>query len=497
MCPQQEEIKDIFTTLMNQGLRETRYKNSKLNIIEQEFQYPTGKIIGTRSKQELIGAKGLIIGSIEALMDNHLNLTHITPNVYRSAKNLANGSVKGHSEDNLKQINTFVIDIDNVDKSVITLADIALRGYEVGLRPTLIIHTPKGYHVYFMLKDPLYIKSTDGYNKALNTAKRISLNLRQYYADVIPGVDINCNHFGFFRCPKMDNIVDYSPESRYSLSDFINFSLKYESTRLNTATSSPKGTVYLKQLKNIHEPWFHLLYKCKHIKGYGGHIGRDNAIFTMALHMYASRLSKKETIEMLSHFNKNLNQPLQHSTVIQKINSAYSGKYKGAAKQYIYKLLDTWCEVTDKVKKHLFFRNHAKKREDRIRSHYSEWKQDLYNYVNQHAVKGYLEITTKELCEAIGIPKSTLKEVLKKYNTFIWSATKGKYAKLKITTNKTMINYLLQKNKEDSYSKKMFKYILNKLIGEVPQKQIEASYYIYRRNEKEIGTKDIPYLNTS
>ena len=61
----QEDVHAILATLMNDGLRETRYKKSKLNIVESVSKYRTGKIIVTRSKEELKGAKGLIIGSIE------------------------------------------------------------------------------------------------------------------------------------------------------------------------------------------------------------------------------------------------------------------------------------------------------------------------------------------------------------------------------------------------------------------------------------------------
>ncbi|WP_353055315.1 primase C-terminal domain-containing protein [Staphylococcus aureus] len=472
----QEDVQDILTTLMNNGLRETRYKKSKLNIVEPVSKYRTGKIIVTRSKEELKGAKGVIVGSIEALLDNHPNLTHITPNVYRSAKNLSNGGVKGHSERNLKQINAFIIDIDGVDKSVITLADIVLRGHEVGLRPTLVLHTPKGYHVYFMLKEPIYIKKTSGHNNALDKAKRISLNLRKYYAEVIPGIDVTCNHFGFFRCPNKDNIIDYSPEFRYSMSDFINFSIKYESLNMNESQKHFNNNIIpFKQLKNIHEPWFHLLYNCKHIKGHGEQIGRDNAIFTMALHMYASKLSRAEAIEMLAHFNKNLKYPLEHSIVVQKVNSAYSGKYKGASKLYIYKLLYAWCEITEKIKNRLFFRNHAKARKDRLRSHYSEWKEDLYQYIKSKETNGYLEITTKELCEALGIPKSTLKEVLKKYDTFIWSATKGKYAKLKITTKDIIINNLLKKIKTNNMNIQRLRVELYKFLSGINLSSIEKT----------------------
>ncbi|PEY46588.1 primase C-terminal domain-containing protein, partial [Bacillus cereus] len=71
--------------------------------------------------------------------------------------------------------------------------------------------------------------------------------------------------------------------------------------------------------------------------------GRNNAIFTLSLACYQSKISIKETLDMMDQFNSNLDQPLDHVEVRGIVMSAYSGKYQAAHKDYIDRLLQTYA----------------------------------------------------------------------------------------------------------------------------------------------------------
>lgn len=407
-----------------------------------------GKIIVTETKENLSNVKGHIINPSEIMSWRH-DISHITPNTYYTAGYNKEGKFYGHSDNNLRQINVFAIDIDSVDKSQINLQDILLKGEEVGLQPTLVIDTPKGYHLMFYLKTPLFVtgKSKKERNMFVDRVKRVSTNLRSSYSELISGIDVYCNHFGFFRSPRHDNVLYYNTANIYSYKEFVEFSIEYEKKTIDKRYIN-NNTVPFRRLKTIREPWFNHLYNVTDIAGQGdGIIARDNAIFTMALHLYANKVSKEEATNLMHEWNRKLNLPLQDKVVVEKVNSAYSGRYKGAAKKYILNLLYSWCELANINHNRLFFRKHAKKREERERVHFDEWKQDLYQYINKHAKNGIVKTTRTELCNALGFSKSTLKVLLKDDQMFYSKTTKGKYAVMIIATRKSLVQHALNKVK--------------------------------------------------
>lgn len=487
------DIVSLYESILKSGLRFERYKNSKfVSKNKVNNKYKTGKIAGAFSKEALIDTDYTIFGSVEALVDSHKELTHFTPNVYKTLARSKEGKVFGHSEDNLKQINTFVVDFDGLDKKAITITDIVLCGKDAGLIPTTILDTPKGYQAYFTLKAPVFVKKGHSHkvSGSVTIAKRISQNIREFFNKSIPGVDFSCNHFGFFRCPTEANILYHNDKYMYDFTDLITFSKDFEGVDILKQVEKDKSVKVVKQLKNIHELWFHKLYATRHIEGSGGNIGRDNAIFTMALHMYSCHMPISKTIDMMRKFNENLHKPLQDSVVLQKVKSAYSGNYKGATKFYITELVYTWCELTSEEKNKLFFRNHAKKREDRLRSHYSERVTDLITYIGQNAKNGVVEMSGTAFREAINMPKSTLYDVLNNNDTFIWSASKGRYATIKVTTKSIFFEFIRQQVKQTKALRIAFRMYLKEMVGSINESSINQLYSEYLEVGKILTIKD-------
>ena len=154
-------MKKVYQVIMKDGLRDYRYLNSKIKPINYSEENK-GFIAGFRSKEMLHSSKCFIMTSYESLLDNQDNLTHWTPNPYitLSYKDSARLHVQGHEEEKIRQINTFVIDIDN---RTVNENDILLACLNLGFTPTLVLKTDRGHQVYFVLKNPVYVTAKSGF----------------------------------------------------------------------------------------------------------------------------------------------------------------------------------------------------------------------------------------------------------------------------------------------------------------------------------------------
>ena len=131
-----KELEKLYGSILQNGLRKNKYKNSKnKNALAEKTK---GSIFIYRNKEKMIYQRGLVLTSEEALIDNHENITHWTPNIYRYGTYKENSKVtKGHFERNLKQINVFVLDID---KNNINYCDILSVAYNKHILPTMILN---------------------------------------------------------------------------------------------------------------------------------------------------------------------------------------------------------------------------------------------------------------------------------------------------------------------------------------------------------------------
>lgn len=150
--------------------------------------------------------KGYVITSLESLTEDMDALSHWSPNVfnYLTYTDDQRRYIKGHEEKNLQQINTFVVDIDSKRQSYTEILSAAVE-HSIGA-PTMVLETPKGYQVYFVLETPLFISNKNDF-RGLKVAKRISENIKLSLAKVLHGVDVSCNDFGFFRIPKREHTL--------------------------------------------------------------------------------------------------------------------------------------------------------------------------------------------------------------------------------------------------------------------------------------------------
>ncbi|WP_246027732.1 primase C-terminal domain-containing protein [Lysinibacillus antri] len=474
------QLIDIYNTILHEGLTTYKTKFSKATLparVEAEKAdklHKKGAIFVVRSKADFTstGVKGYIVTSKETLLEDAAGLSHFTPNVYRQFgySDDKRTKIHGFEEKNLLQINTFVVDIDTKQHSV---QEILLTCVDESIgAPTLIVESERGYQVYFVLSEPLFISNKQNF-RGLTVAKRIADNLKKSLQSV--SADLFCNDFGFFRIPKKDNIVWQQLDQTYHMAHLIDWSRRQDDdvARPLFVVPSKFTTTSVTQSE-----WFSKLISAVDIKGEKGQLGRNNAMFTLALVCFSEGWEKERTFDFLDEYNSNLNYPLSLTEVETLLNSAYSGRYKGASKEYIEALLAAYVRGGSAIPVKFNYKGgwhkFKKERKDRERSHYEEWEQDIIAYISvqKSSSEMFLWRSQKEICEAISIPKSTLNEVLKQSQRLLKTTKgKGRNAKTGWTTISLFLQYVLKKAVELSERKGMYRIglqeVVNEWIGEI------------------------------
>ncbi|MGM0285709.1 MULTISPECIES: primase C-terminal domain-containing protein [unclassified Enterococcus] len=409
----------VYTTVLHDGIRKFKYKNSRLKPFSFSEQTGKGAIFAYRSKEHMVEGIGIVITSEEGIIENDNAFSHWTPNVFRYGTYADENRMftKGHSEDNLSQINTFFVDFDTLDPNF-DYGEIILASHELGFMPTMVLRTTHGYQAFYVLDKPAYVTKKSNF-KVINVAKLISNNLRNKLAnDYRFPVDVNANHFGITRMPTEENILFFEPQYRYSFEEWISWSMRVESDKAATY----KNVFELpsnQHFRQVDEPWFRLLMGSEKIKGEKGRYGRNNVIFTLSLAYFSSGYEIEACELAMLEFNDRLVDPLADRELKRIIRSAYSGNYQAAQREKIILLCHEWVDG-NLSEEQLFNKKKGwwkfkKERKVRKYSHSHEWAEDLLAYLNaqSYTYKPYIVSTKKELREELKIPERSLDKVLK------------------------------------------------------------------------------------
>lgn len=475
-----------ISSIVHNGLTINKSKGSKRSLlhqqlvsnIEEESADKKGVHFVVRKKEYLQtdnGVKGYIVTSLESMLNDVETLSHWTPNSYRwgTYTNDNRTHIKGFSEDNLLQINCFVIDID--DHSKVNRNLILNACEEIGLQePTFILKTTKGYQVYFTLTQPCFISNANGF-KSLRVAKRVSRNLKIAFKEKIPATDIGCNDFGFFRIPKEQDLV-YISDKTIDYGNLMTWSMKQgEKITQYNSSSSMENSIDITKRK-----WFDELIHLENIKGGKGKYGRNNTFFTLALACYQSKKSEQYTIDLLDQFNSRLHYPTSMKEVKKSIKSAFSGKYRGVDLDYVKYILQDYADSNYTLKSYAtdmynsdgkvkpqFYKKHKKTRENRKNSHYNEWEEDVIKFINKNIVGSQLEVSYRSLSEALNIPLTSLKHVLNTSKKIVKRVKgKGRYAITKLVTVEILIANCIKKRKENK-NIAHYSILVNQVINDI------------------------------
>lgn len=454
-------LNTIYPLILKDGLRNYKFRNSHLKPVSSVEEGKRGAIFTYRSKAHMIKARGLVLTSMEAIKENQDGFTHWTPNVYRfgSYSDSRRQITRGHAEENLRQINTFVIDFDLSSDDVMTSGDILTAALDLGFMPTLILKSDKGYQAYFVLSEPAYVTAHSQF-KVVKVAKAISQNLRSYFSQTLP-VDMTCNHFGICRIPRTDNIEFFDEEYTYSFQEWLNWSMKQSD--LPFPSKKPNLTVIsgTEGVKQTDEPWYKMLMNESNIKGTKDLMGRNSVLFTLALANFSSGVSQGDCEVVLNEFSLRLDEPVTIGELLKIIASAYSGKYEAASRDYIMLLCRAWVnkdlKAADLFTKQRWYK-FKKKRADRKNSHLYEWKADVMAYLEDffQSEDPFIQTTKKALREALSIPERSLDRVLKALKAdqkIFFTIKSGRGGGIRIASVKAIFLSLLQvkKDRQEAY----------------------------------------------
>ncbi|MFG5604698.1 primase C-terminal domain-containing protein, partial [Enterococcus faecalis] len=120
------------------------------------------------------------------------------------------------------------------------------------------------------------------------------------FAEVLPSVDLGCNHFGIARIPRTDNVVYYYPDLTHDMQRLIQWSMKFEPKR---TYKKPNLNVVTVEMNQIKEQWVKTLIDNPQIVGTKGKLGRNNVIFTLSLAYYASKIEQERCFDDMDVFN--------------------------------------------------------------------------------------------------------------------------------------------------------------------------------------------------
>ncbi|WP_125771811.1 primase C-terminal domain-containing protein [Companilactobacillus furfuricola] len=414
-------IQDAQRLVLHDSLYTYKVKNSRSNIAGQAKETSTkkGAIALFSSKDSMQKAHGVVVTSFEALDAIADRMTHWTPNTFNWLGYTQNrASVRGHRENNLAQINSLVVDIDFSDAaerdareqevlSAVTVADLFI--------PTMILRTSKGFHVYYVFDQPMFLRKKRGQFPVLKAAQKMSSFVRQWIQKRVAGVDVGCNNFGIFRIPRQDNLIFFDANMLIQVSALMKWSQYYAAQV--PVTDQPGGKVISlssDEGRQVDQTWFKALLKVTTVKP-GRGLARHNTVMTLALAMYQSKVSQQRARDVLDVFNSNLHKPLVDREVVQCVRDAYSGDYRGAALSYVQGLLAQWVpNFSGKVVAGIGWYKFAKPRAERQYSHAHEWRQDVLALINRVGKSTTaVAISTRQIQAELGISPASLNRVMK------------------------------------------------------------------------------------
>lgn len=454
-----KNVQELLKAVVKTGLTTFKVKNSKASLParvaaeKSDKLNKKGAVFLVRDKSHFTqnGVKGYIVTSTETLLEDYKNVTHWTPNVFGTFLYSDDKKyVKGFEERNLTQINTFVVDIDT---KVHTLQDILIACIDESIgAPTFVVESTRGYQLYFVLDRPSFISSQKNYQN-LTIAKRISENIKRSLACV--DADFFCNDFGFFRMPTESNVVYANVEQTYSFGDLMGWSMRQDDDagRQLFVIHTKKGKQFEAASK---QEWFAAILNATDIKGSKGRIGRNNAMFTIALTLMAEGKDEAYTHDLLDEYNSRLQHPLKPGVLNTVVNSAYSGKYKGAQKEYIQQLLEEYASKSmpdggfDVKLAAPHWHKFKKEREDRERSHLHEWEEDVIKFITNEIQsdlkeRPFIWHTQTEWCEALNMPRSTFNKLLNESTKIIRKVEgRGRGARTALTTVALLVRHALE-----------------------------------------------------
>jgi len=294
----------------------------------------------------------------------------------------------GRNKQNLRWINAIVLDFDGDDQDP---HDLALKIADAGLPPaSMMVRTPSGgIHTWW------FLKPVRGTPKAIRLYESLQASLAAELGSDPAAVGAE----RLWRLPTNQNVI-YSSKKKHKLSAFRNW--RDENRPADMPGQSQKGQVYAFTRGLLAHPGVKQLQQGVP-KGQ-----RNEACFALAAAHLISGYSVIETEQILLTWNQLNSPPLPEKEVLKCVASAM----KGLNKDYQHYYNAMRCKVKNITGIEIKYRpiTTVKAREERKRSHISEWRHDIIALLHKRG--GKLVITQKQLASILGAPLRSVKLLL-------------------------------------------------------------------------------------
>lgn len=336
--------------------------------------------------------------------------THFSQGAYPEGliKRDKKGVTWGFTKENLNQINFIFVDIDSQERTPMEIVDWSLSN---GLTVNLIVRSDKGYQVFFILKEALYL---NGKRKEwiLNSADKTADNIKNMFKSGGFDVDMGCVNYQICRFPRKDYIVYYNVDDLNSYDFYAKWSLKHKDNDAhNSILGGAAGGFTL--VKGNLPGW------CRALRGFNRYEegDRNTCLYTVSLGYHDSGIPLEQAIIELVPWM--FGQGLRKDEARRTVESAY-GHGKHATKQFFESLIEKYNldadhvahidfkKMTVKERKKFFAKlKPAKPRKDRVRNHASEYADDLMKMIESE--EGRLTGKKSELMKRLGLKRGNNK----------------------------------------------------------------------------------------
>lgn len=331
-------------------------------------------------------------------------------------------------KENLLTLNSAFIDID-LEKGVhldpahkINIWEMILKESKLP-RPTVVVDSGNGMHIYYLLKKPIQDNSQIGqfkrmlerinqvYAQKINEAIKNTVNI-PLYADMAA---TNSNRL--LRLPatkngtKTSHVIQFNPNDRYSVNELLEPLPDYDKSKTRAYNQAKYGKksddnqiLYISNIKRLNKNRVNDLFKLAELRNYNLGNQRNNFFHILTSQAMHREIELHAWLPEVYELNNQLTDPLSEKELQTIINSSEKGMYLYRNSTLTEKLDITDAEINELI---TIRRTSRRERREQARAERKN-RNELINQLHQRG----MSITN--IAKEVGVSRPTVYNNLKK-----------------------------------------------------------------------------------